>query len=88
MSDEIEKAREQIAQGEWIEREAAGRDTEAAAWAWLEKTYVKSETDDDPVDRAYGADEMVDAFHAGQAARLRALELPSTPKPQELAGER
>lgn len=46
----------------------SGRDLEAEAWAWIEKTYGTE--NDDPVDRAYSADEMVDAFHAGAGHRL------------------
>lgn len=42
-----------------------GVEIESAAWAWLEKRFGTE--NDDPVDRAYAADEMVDAFHAGCA---------------------
>ncbi len=45
----------------------SGADVETAAWAWLEKKFGTDK--DDPVDRVYAADEMVDAFHAGCAAR-------------------
>lgn len=44
-----------------------GLDTENAAWAWLDKKF--GTPSDDPVDRAYDASEMVDAFHAGKAHR-------------------
>lgn len=47
-------------------RAGEGRDTEADAWAWLERKFGTES--DDPVDRAYAADEMVDAFHAGRTA--------------------
>lgn len=56
-------------------REVSGNDVEASAWAWLDQTFGSES--DDPVDRAYAADEMVDAFHAGRAA------LTTTPAPRE-----
>lgn len=45
----------------------AAIDTETVAWAWLEKRFGTES--DDPVDRAYAADEMIDAFHAGAVHR-------------------
>lgn len=48
-----------------------GVDRENAAWAWLEREYGTEA--DDPVDRAYDASEMVNAFHAGHAFRFQAL---------------
>lgn len=60
-------------------REVSGNDVEASAWAWLDQTFGSES--DDPVDRAYAADEMVDAFHAGRAA------LATTPAPREMEAD-
>jgi hypothetical protein len=38
---------------------------EEAAYAWLEGKYLNVETGDDPADRAFDQEEMVDAFIAG-----------------------
>ena len=43
-----------------------GGEVEDAAWAWLDSTYANIERGDDPADRAFSADEMVDAFIRGR----------------------
>lgn len=43
-----------------------GRETEAAAWDYLNRTFGDMPTD--PLDRTYDAEEMVKAFHAGAHA--------------------
>lgn len=58
------------------EVDLSGVDRENAAWDWLDATFANVERGDDPVDRAYSADEMVDAFHAGFEYR------PSTDQPE------
>lgn len=50
--------------------EAEREETEARAWEWLDKTFK----DEAPVDRIYSCDEMVDAFRAGHAMLVKALE--------------
>jgi hypothetical protein len=47
----------------------SGIDLENAAWDWLDRKFANVERGDDPVDRAYDASEMVDAFHAGHSYR-------------------
>lgn len=59
-----------------------GVETETAAWDWLETKFGTEA--DDPVDRAYAADEMVDAFHAGAGWRFKATAALSAMSP---AGE-
>lgn len=44
------------------------REGEDAAWFWLESKWLNVEAGDDPNDRDYSVDEMVDAFMAGRAA--------------------
>lgn len=41
---------------------------EEAAWNWLDSKFLNVEAGDDPNDRTYSADEMVDAFMAGGEA--------------------
>ena len=48
---------------------AVGRveDVEGAAWSWMESKWFNVEAGDDPNDRDYSPDEMIDAFMAGAA---------------------
>ena len=66
---------------EALRTEPSGIDIETSAWAWLEKKFGTES--DNPVDRAYDASEMVDAFHAGFAYRRAAL----SPAPDRVEGE-
>ena len=56
-----------------------GIEAETAAWDWLETKFGTEA--DDPVDRAYAADEMVDAFHAGAGWRFKATAALSAMSP-------
>lgn len=65
---------------------AEPRATEAgedAAWTWLDR-HVEC----DPADRDYSADEMVDAFMAGQSSRPPTPSDADADKPEEEAVER
>jgi hypothetical protein len=54
-----------VTQADDARPDTTGVDCETAAWAWLERKFGTE--NEDPCDRAYAADEMVDAFHAGAA---------------------
>lgn len=61
----------------------AGEVGEIAAWAWLDEM-VSALCDEDPSDLAYSADQMVDAFMAGQ--RLAASDTEAMRLLRELRG--
>lgn len=54
----------------------AGVDRENAAWEWLDRRFGTE--NDDPVDRAYDASEMVDAFHGGAEYQSKLFALSTT----------